>query len=52
MYQLLLYADNVNLLSKKKMNAIKKTQILVATSKELSLEVNTEKAKCMFMPHE
>jgi hypothetical protein len=43
-HQLLVYADDVNLLGDA--NTIKKnTQTLIDTSKEVGLEVNTEKTK-------
>jgi len=46
---LLVYADDVNLLDKN-INIIKKNKAtLLDTSKEVSLEVNAEKTKHMFM---
>jgi hypothetical protein len=47
--QLLVYADDVNILGGS-IRAIKKnTEALVVTSKEIGLEVNVEKTKYMFM---
>jgi hypothetical protein len=48
-YQLLVCVDDVNLLGNNK-NAMKKnTQTLTDASKEVGLEVNTEKTKYMFL---
>jgi ankyrin repeat protein len=48
-HQLLLYADDVNLLEDN-INIIKKnTQTLIDASKEVGLEVNTEKTKYMLL---
>jgi hypothetical protein len=50
-HQLLIYADDVNLL-RDNINAInKKTEAITGVSKEVGLEVNTEKMKYMLMPH-
>jgi hypothetical protein len=48
-HQLLVYADNVNILGSS-VNAIKKsTEALVVASKEIGLAVNAEKSKYMVM---
>jgi hypothetical protein len=49
--QLLVYADDVNLLGDNIDNMKKNTQslIVIDTSKEVGLEVNTEKAKYMLL---
>jgi hypothetical protein len=48
-HQLLVYADDVNLLGDY-INIIKKNaEALLGTSKEIDLEVNSEKTKYMFM---
>jgi hypothetical protein len=48
-HQLLVYADDVNLLSEN-INIIKKNaEALLDTSKKIGLEVNSEKTKYMFM---
>jgi hypothetical protein len=47
--QLLVCADNVNLLEDN-INTIKKnSEVLIDATKEGRLEVNTQKTKCMFM---
>jgi hypothetical protein len=48
-HQLLVYADDVNLLGDNIDTIKKKTQTLIDTSKEVGLEVNTEKTKYMLL---
>jgi hypothetical protein len=45
----LVYADNVNLLSDNIDTLKKNTQTLIYVSKEVGLEVNTEKTKYMLL---
>jgi hypothetical protein len=47
--QMLVYADDVNLLGDNRYTAKKNTQILISASKEIGLEVNTEKTKYMLL---
>jgi hypothetical protein len=50
-HQLLVYADDINILGGS-IHAIKKnTEALVVASKEIGLEVNAEKTKYMVMSH-
>ena len=44
-HQLLVYADDVNVLGGKVHNIKEKTESLIVTSKEIGLEVNTDKTK-------
>jgi hypothetical protein len=49
-YQLLVYTDDVNLVSDNIDTTKKKTQTLIEASKVVCLEVNTEKTKYMLLP--
>jgi hypothetical protein len=48
-HQLLVYADDVNLLGDNIDTIKKNTQTLIDTSKEVGLEVNTEETKYMLL---
>jgi hypothetical protein len=48
-YQLLVYADDVNLLGDDTAIVKKNTETLIDASKEVGLEVNTEKTKYMLL---
>jgi hypothetical protein len=48
-HQLLVHADDVNLLGDNICTIKKNTQTLIDTSKEVGLEVNTEKTKYMLL---
>jgi hypothetical protein len=50
-HQLLVYAEDVNLLGDSIDNIKKNTETLTDTSKEVDLIVNAEKTKCMLMSH-
>jgi hypothetical protein len=49
-HQLFVYADDVNLLGDN-VDSIEKTQTLVDASKEIGLEVSTERTKYMLLSH-
>jgi hypothetical protein len=51
-YQLLVYADDVNILSGSVHTIKKNTDTIVVTSKESGLEVNADKTKYMVMPQD
>jgi len=48
-HQLLVYADDVNILAGSKHTVKKNTEALLVASKEIGLEVNADKTKCMVM---
>jgi hypothetical protein len=50
-HQLLVYADNVNLLEDNIDTIKKNKEILIDASKEVGPEVNTEETKYMLLPH-
>jgi hypothetical protein len=51
-HQLLVYADDVNMLGGSVHTVMKNTEILVFINKEIGLEVNAEKTKYMVMSRE
>jgi hypothetical protein len=48
-HQLLIYADNVNILSGRVHTIKKNTEAFVVASKKIELEINTDKTKYMIM---
>jgi hypothetical protein len=48
-HQLLVYTDDVNILADNIVTIKKNTQILIDASKEIGLEVNTERTKYMLL---
>ena len=46
-YQLLVYADDVNMLGENLQNIRKNTEIFIKASKHIGLEINSEKTKYM-----
>jgi hypothetical protein len=50
-HQLLVYADNVNLLEDNLDTIKKNTETLIDASKEVGLELNVEKTKYMLLSH-
>jgi hypothetical protein len=50
-HQLVVYADDVNLLGDNIDNIKKNTEILIDTSKEVGLEVNSEKTMYLLLSH-
>ena len=51
-YQILIYAEDVNLLGEDIRTAKRNSEALLVTSKGISLEVKAEKTKYMFMSYE
>jgi hypothetical protein len=51
-HQMFVYADDVNLLDDNIDTIKKAAQILINASKEVGLEVNIEKTKCMLLSHQ
>ena len=51
-HQLLIYADDVNILGGKVHNIKEKTESLIVASKEIGLEVNADKTKYMVLFHD
>jgi hypothetical protein len=49
MYQLLAYADDVNILGGSVHNVKENAEALLVAAKEIGLEVNADKTKCMVM---
>jgi hypothetical protein len=49
-HQLLVYVDDVILLGDNIDTVKKNTETLIDASKEVGLEINVEKTKCMFLP--
>ena len=47
-YQLLIYADDVNMLGENLQTIRENTEIFIKASKDIGLEVNSDKTKCMF----
>jgi hypothetical protein len=48
-HQLLVNADNVNIMGRTVNTVKEKAEVLIVASKEIGLEVNVDKTKCMFM---
>jgi hypothetical protein len=51
-HQFLAYADDVDLLGDNIDNIKKNTETLIDASKEVGLEINVEKTKCMLLSHQ
>jgi hypothetical protein len=50
-YQLLVYADDMNLLGDDTETIQKNTQTLIGSGKQVGLEINTERTKYMLLSH-
>ena len=51
-YQLLVYADDVNMLGENLQTVRENTEIFIKASKDIDLEVNSDKIKYMITSHQ